>query len=60
MSDEEKRKREIERWKERTLKARQESKELKKSIREMKRIILFKMQNLEEEIKDLMYMGDRK
>ena len=60
MTIEERKQREIERWKKRTLKARQESKELKKSIREMKRIILFKMQSLEEEIKDLMYMGDRK
>lgn len=60
MTIEERKQREIERWKERALKARRESKELKKSIREMKRVILFKMQSLEEEIKDLMYMGDRK
>ena len=60
MSEEEKRKREVERWKEKTLIARQESIKMQKSVRRMKREILSKLKDLEEEIKDIMYLGDDK
>ena len=43
-------------WKEKAIEERKKNKELIKTIREMKRTILEKMKELEEEIKYLMYI----
>lgn len=45
-------------WKEKTMEERKKNEELIKTIREMKRTILGKMKELEEEIKEIMYVGD--
>lgn len=45
-------------WKEKTMEERKKNEELIKTIREMKRTILEKMKQLEEEIKDVMYVGE--
>ena len=43
-------------WKEKAIEERKKNEELIKTIREMKRTILEKMKELEEEIKYLMYI----
>ena len=43
-------------WKEKTMEERKKNEELIKTIREIKRTILEKMKELEEEIKYLMYI----
>ena len=43
-------------WKEKTMEERKKNEELIKTIRKMKRTILGKMKELEEEIKYLMYI----
>ena len=45
-------------WKEKTMEERKKNEELIKAIREMKRTILEKMKELEEEIKNIMYVGE--
>jgi hypothetical protein len=45
-------------WKEKTMEERKKNEELIKTIREMKRTILEKMKELEEEIKNIMYVGE--
>lgn len=50
---------EIDRLKEKLLWERRQNKELKQLIRQMKRQILSEMKNIEEKIKDVMYMGDK-
>ena len=45
-------------WKEKAMDERKKNEELIKTIREMKRTILEKMKQLEEEIKDVMYVGE--
>ncbi len=50
---------EIDRLKEKLLWERKQNKELKQLIRQMKRQILSEMKNIEEKIKDVMYMGDK-
>lgn len=49
---------EIDRLKEKLQLERNKNKELKRKIREMKRQILGKLDDLKEEIKDIMYTGD--
>jgi hypothetical protein len=49
---------EIDRLKEKLQQERNKNKELKRTIRQMKREILIKMQELEENIKDIMYIGE--
>jgi hypothetical protein len=49
---------EIDRLKIKLQAQKDENKDLKKRIRLMKREILIKMKQLEEEIKDIMYIGD--
>lgn len=51
---------EIDRLKEKLKNEREKNKNMQKLIRLMKRGILSKMKVLEEEIKDIMYMGDKK
>ena len=45
-------------WKEKTMEERKKKEQLIKNIREMKNTILEKMKQLEEEIKDVMYVGE--
>ena len=45
-------------WKEKTMEERKKNEELIKTIREMKRAIIEKMQDLERDIKDIMYIGE--
>ena len=49
---------EIDRLKEKLQLERNKNKELKNIIRQMKREILEKMKQLEEDIKDIMYVGN--
>ena len=49
---------EIDRLKEKLKLERNKNKELKNIIRQMKREILEKMEQLEEDIKDIMYVGN--
>lgn len=49
---------EIDRLKEKLQKEKEKNKELKRKIREMKRIIIAQMKAFEEDIKDIMYIGD--
>ncbi len=49
---------EIDRLKEKLQQERIKNKELRKTIREMKRAIIEKMKDLELDIKDIMYIGD--
>ncbi len=49
---------EIDRLKEKLQQEKTKNKELIKTIRQMKRTILEKMKQLEEEIKDIMYVGE--
>lgn len=49
---------EIDRLKEKLQQERNKNKELKKLIKEMKRAIIEKMQDLERDIKDIMYIGE--
>lgn len=51
---------EIERLKSKLKEEREKNKELKKTIRGMKREILNLMKFTEEKIKDIMYIGDMK
>lgn len=49
---------EIDRLKAKIQQEREKNKELKRIIRQMKRAILEKMKQLEEDVKDIMYIGD--
>lgn len=49
---------EIDRLKEKIQLEREKNKELKKLVRQMKRTILEKMKQLEEDIKDIMFIGE--
>ena len=49
---------EIDRLKAKIQQERNKNKELKRIIRQMKRTILEKMKQLEEDIKDIMYIGE--
>lgn len=43
-------------WKNKALEERKKNKELKQTITKNKRILLSKLKDLEEEVKDLLYM----
>ena len=45
-------------WKQKAMDERNKNKELILKIREAKRMVLKKMKELEEQVKDLMYIGE--